>query len=145
MTLPPLETLLPHAGRMRLIDRIERYDEERIVCTASSHRAADHPLAQAGVLSIVCGLEYGAQAMAMHGTLLKRNGAPPAGSRARHGLLVTASDVRWTVERLDQCAAPLIVEAASEVRDDQHVSYRFELRSAGAVVLSGRALVLLEH
>ncbi len=145
MNLPPLDTLLPHAGRMRLIDRIERYDAERIVCATASHRATRHPLSHAGVLPIVCGLEYGAQAMAMHGTLLARAAAPAAGPPPRHGLLIAASDVSWTVERLDECAAPLLIEAISEVRDDRHVSYRFELRAAGFVVLSGRALVLLEH
>ncbi|MBC8119359.1 MAG: 3-hydroxylacyl-ACP dehydratase, partial [Burkholderiaceae bacterium] len=30
MLIPPLERLLPHAGRMRLIDRVLTYDEQRI-------------------------------------------------------------------------------------------------------------------
>ncbi len=70
-----IETLLPHAGRMRLIDSVISYDEQSIVCESDSHRAADHPLAEAGVLSIICGLEYGAQAMAIHGALLASAGS----------------------------------------------------------------------
>lgn len=138
----PLEQLLPHAGRMRLIDRIVSYDDQRIICESDSHRAADHPLAQDGVLSIVCGLEYGAQAMAIHGALLADE-ALPSQDASRRGYLITASDLCWTVERLDRCAAPLVIEAVCEFRSEHQVAYRFELRAAGDTVLSGRAGVLL--
>ena len=139
--MAPIETLLPHAGRMRLIDRVVSYDEQTIVCESDSHRAADHPLAEAGVLSIICGLEYGAQAMAIHGALLANGGAPAA--RTRHGYLVAASDLRWTVERLDQCATPLVIKAISEFRTNSQVAYRFEISASSAVVLAGHASVLL--
>ena len=137
MLTASIETLLPHAGRMRLIDRIVSYDEQTIVCESDSHRAADHPLVEGGVLSIVCGLEYGAQAMAIHGALLAR------GERARHGYLVAASDLRWSVERLDQCATPLLIKAVTEFRTDNQVAYRFEISASGTAVLSGRASVVL--
>ncbi len=139
MLTPPIEQLLPHAGRMRLIDRIVSYDDHGIICESDSHRAADHPLAEHGVLSIVCGLEYGAQAMAIHGALL----APNDAQGARHGYLVAASDLHWTVERLDRCAAPLCIEAICDFRSGQQVAYRFELRAGGTTVLSGRASVVL--
>ena len=141
MLIPSIETLLPHAGRMRLIDRVVSYDEQTIICESDSHRAADHPLAEAGVLSIICGLEYGAQAMAIHGALLANGGSPSA--PRRHGYLVAASDLRWTVERLDQCATPLVIKAISEFRTDHQVAYRFEIRVSSAVVLGGHASVLL--
>lgn len=141
--MPSIETLLPHAGRMRLVDRIVSYDEQHIVCESDSHRAADHPLADGGTLSIVAGLEYGAQAMAIHGGLLAAV-AHPQRPRARHGFLVAASDLTWFVERLDACASPLIIEAINELRSDQHVAYRFEIRAADVTVLRGRASVLLD-
>ena len=145
MLIPPLEHLLPHTGRMRLIDRLVAYDEERIVCESDSHSADDHPLAENGVLSIVCGLEYGAQAMAIHGALLA--GAAPresaASGKVRHGYLVAASDLHWKVERLDRCIGPLIIEAISEFRSGNQVAYRFELRADQRPVLTGRASVLL--
>ena len=136
-----IETLLPHAGRMRLIDRVVSYDEQMITCESDSHRAADHPLAEAGLLSIICGLEYGAQAMAIHGALLASGGSP--GARTRHGYLVAASELRWTIERLDQCATPLVIKAISEVRTDTQVAYRVEISASGVSVLDGRASVLL--
>ncbi len=141
MLTPSIDTLLPHAGRMRLIDRIVSYDEQRIVCESDSHRTTDHPLAEGGTLSIVAGLEYGAQAMAIHGGLLAAM-APP--QRARHGFLVAASDLRWFVERLDTCASPLTIEAVSELRSDNQVAYRFEIRADDLTLLAGRASVLLD-
>jgi len=138
-----VDTLLPHAGRMRLIDRIVSYDEQRIVCESESHRAAEHPLAEGGALSIVAGLEYGAQAMAIHGGLLAAM-AQPHRTRARQGFLVAASDLNWFVERLDVCASPLIIEAVNELRSEQHVAYRFEIRTTDMTLLKGRASVLLD-
>lgn len=140
--MPPIETLLPHAGRMRLIDRIVSYDQHKIICESDSHRAADHPLAENGELSIISGLEYGAQTMAIHGALLMLSTAP-ADRRMRVGYLVAASDLRWSIERLDQCASPLAIEAVSEFRSENQVAYRFELRAAGAMLLRGQASVQL--
>ncbi|MGZ8994790.1 MAG: hypothetical protein ACXW16_12310, partial [Burkholderiaceae bacterium] len=144
MLMPSIDALLPHAGRMRLVDRIVSYDEQRIVCESDSHRAADHPLADAGTLSIVVALEYGAQAMAIHGGLLAAM-AQPQRARARHGFLVAASDLKWSVDRLDTCASPLIIEAVSELRSDNHVAYRFEVRAADVTLFRGRASVLLDR
>jgi predicted hotdog family 3-hydroxylacyl-ACP dehydratase len=143
MLMPSIDTLLPHTGRMRLVDRIVSYDEQRIVCESDSHRVVDHPLADDGALSILCGLEYGAQVMAIHGALLDAS-TGPSRDRARHGYLVAASDLRWSVERLDQCAAPLSIEAVREFRSDNQVAYRFEIRASGTLLLSGRASVLLD-
>ena len=136
--LIPAAELLPHAGRMRLIDRVVSYDSERIICESDSHHAANHPLAQDGALPAVCALEYGAQAMAVHGALLAASKSPSS-----HGYLVAASDLRWSIERLDQCKGPLSIEAICELRSDRQVAYRFQVRAAGETVLSGRASVLL--
>ena len=129
---------------MRLIDRVVAHDDISIVCESDSHRADDHPLAIDGVLSIACGLEYGAQAMAIHGALV--GGVPDSGpseSAARHGYLVAAFDLTWSVERLDRCASPLTIEAVREFGSDNQVAYRFELSAAGESIMRGRAAVVL--
>ncbi|MBA2549058.1 MAG: 3-hydroxylacyl-ACP dehydratase [Burkholderiaceae bacterium] len=136
----PLDAFLPHAGRMRLIDRVISYDEQKIICESDSHRVADHPLAEDGVISIVCGLEYGAQAMALHGALMA---ASSGGGPVRRGYLVAASNLRWSAARLDACAAPLIIEAISEFRSENQVAYRFEIRTEAVAVLTGDARVQL--
>ena len=128
---------------MRLIDRVVSHDDVRIVCESDSHLASDHPLAIDGVLSIACGLEYGAQAMAIHGALVSGSAPGPPESAARHGYLAAAFDLTWSVERLDRCAAPLTIEAVREFGSDNQVAYRFELSAAGESIMWGRAAVVL--
>lgn len=135
---PPLADLLPHAGRMRLIERILACDDKRITCSTGSHRQADHPLAIDGVLSAVCGLEYGAQAMAIHGAL-------GAGiRRPRRGYIAAARDLQWSVPRLDTLDADLLIEAEQELALGNQVSYRFAIRTDDREIMRGRAQVVLE-
>ncbi|MCS7100301.1 MAG: hydroxymyristoyl-ACP dehydratase [Burkholderiaceae bacterium] len=136
--LTALDPLLPHAGRMRLIAAVRAWDAVRIECVAHSHRDANHPLAIDGVLPAVCGLEYGAQAMAIHGALV-------AGARDKPqiGLLVAAHDLRWSVPRLDTVAEDLIVQATRLLGSSTQVAYEFALRAGARVLVSGRASVLL--
>ena len=61
---------IPHQGRMCLLDAVTEWDGAHIVCQASSHRASDNPLRAEGRLGAACGVEYAAQAMAVHGALL---------------------------------------------------------------------------
>jgi len=65
-----IESRIPHHGPMCLLDEVIGWDAERITCTSSSHRSADNPLRARGRLGIACGIEYAAQAMAVHGALI---------------------------------------------------------------------------
>jgi predicted hotdog family 3-hydroxylacyl-ACP dehydratase len=134
----PIEALLPHAGRMRLIDRIVACDDARIVCATDTHRQADHPLAAGGVLSAVCGLEYGAQAMAIHGALAARLARP------RRGYIAAVRELRWRVRRLDDIDETLLIEAEQEAMLGNQASYRFALRADARELVHGRAQVVLE-
>ena len=58
-----IASLIPHAGSMCLLDAVDTYDQQRIVCSASSHRATHNPLRHADQLSIQTGIEYAAQAV----------------------------------------------------------------------------------
>jgi predicted hotdog family 3-hydroxylacyl-ACP dehydratase len=63
MTLRPIAEVLPHDGSMILLDRIERYDAESIVCVRQV--AADSPFADAdGHLPAWVGVELMAQTVA---------------------------------------------------------------------------------
>ena len=59
------------------------WNAERISCVSRSHRAADNPLRAGGRLGIACGIEYAAQAMAVHGALIA--GAPASRDIAATG------------------------------------------------------------
>lgn len=124
---------------MCLLDYVEAWDRERIRCRASSHRAADNPLRAYGRLGAACGIEYAAQAMAVHGALL----APPDGGSARAGFLVSVRATRLQVPRLDDIAADLLVEASCIAHSENNVLYRFSVSAAGRLLLNGRAAVVL--
>ena len=83
-----LAALLPHAGAMCLLDAVESYDGQRIVCTTMQHRNRHNPLAVDGRLGCVQGIEFAAQAMAIHGAQL----ASPAGVRPSVGWLASVRD-----------------------------------------------------
>jgi len=131
---------IPHQGSMCLLDCVETWDEQAIQCRATSHRAADNPLRAAGRLGAACGIEYAAQAMAVHGSLL----APPDRVRASVGYLVSVRGARLHVPRLDDIDDDLQVVATCITRDENNILYQFSVSAAGRVLLDGRAAVVLD-
>jgi len=131
---------IPHQGRMCLLHQVDAWDEQRIQCRARSHRDADNPLRAHGRLAAVCGIEYAAQGMAVHGALL----APPGSSRARVGYLVSVRGAQLHVPRLDDIAADLLVEAACITRGENNILYQFSVSAMGQTLLTGRAAVVLD-
>jgi len=131
---------IPHQGSMCLLDHVEAWDQQRIECRAISHRAADNPLRAYGRLGAACGIEYAAQAMAVHGALL----APPDSPRARVGYLVSVRGAQLHVPRLDDIEADLLVEATCITRNDNNILYQFSVSAAGRLLLDGRAAVVID-
>jgi predicted hotdog family 3-hydroxylacyl-ACP dehydratase len=131
---------IPHQGGMCLLDQVEAWDEQGIRCRAVSHRAVDNPLRAHGRLGAACGIEYAAQAMAVHGALL----VPPDDPVARAGYLVSARGVRLHVPRLDDIDADLVIEASCITRGENNILYQFSISAAGRLLLDGRAAVVLD-
>ena len=129
---------IPHAGRMCLLDSVSSWDALRIECRASSHREADNPLRAHGRLGCACGIEYAAQAMAVHAAL-----APTAGASGT-GYLVGLRGAVLHVARLDDIEADLVVSAARVAGDTAAFIYDFAVRDTQRSYLSGRATVLLD-
>ena len=141
---PPLErteiaALIPHSGAMCLLDSIRSWDRTAIVCLASSHRDPDHPLASGGRLDAVCGIEYAAQAMAVHGGL-----TAAASKRPAAGYLASVRDVICRGGRLDLLAADLEVTATRLTGDVTGAVYGFAVRCGAMTILEGRAAVVLD-
>ncbi|MES1161985.1 MAG: hydroxymyristoyl-ACP dehydratase, partial [Rhizobacter sp.] len=73
-----IAALIPHSGTMCLLARLEVWDLQRIVCSATNHRDPQHPLrTRRGLLAPVA-IEYAAQAMALHGALIGQIAGTPA-------------------------------------------------------------------
>ena len=146
-----IERHIPHHGSACLLDEVLSWDTDRISCLSSSHRAADNPLRARGQLGIACGIEYAAQAMAVHGALAGgalEIGPPAAGSPAAGwpapGFLAGVRNVEFHVLRLDDVPGDLICDAVRVAGDRGTALYEFELRSAATRLLTGRATVLLD-
>jgi predicted hotdog family 3-hydroxylacyl-ACP dehydratase len=130
---------IPHQGSMCLLDAVERWDADEIVCRALSHPAADNPLRAAGRLGIANIIEYAAQAMAVHGALLAGDAAPP-----KAGYLTSVRDVRWQRASLDDLSEPLILHAQRLSGSEINALYRFEARAGDELLASGRIGVVLD-
>lgn len=124
---------LPHAGRMCLLAGLVSWDQDSIVCRADSHRDADNPLRMNGRLHAVAGVEYAAQAMALHGNLLAGSGAP-----ATRGYLASVRDLKLAVEDLSMLSDDLNITARRLSGDASGFIYEFEIHAGTDTALSGR-------
>ena len=131
---------IPHQGGMCLLDAVEAWDSETIRCRASSHRAADNPLRAHDRLGAACGIEYAAQAMAVHGALL----APADGLAPKAGFLVSMRGVKMEVLRLDDIAEDLTVEAHCIMSSENNILYQFRISAGDRLLLDGRAAVVTD-
>ena len=138
---------IPHQGRMCLLDMVLGWNNNVIRCQTSSHLAPDHPLRAHGRLGAACGVEYAAQALAVHGALVAESlGSASANSSAppRAGYLASMRGVTLHVERLDTVDGPLTVNAERISGDANMVLYSFTVQSGSQPLLSGRAAVVLD-
>lgn len=135
---PGIAALIPHKGAMSFLDGVLRVDEAHIVCSARSHTDPGHPLARGGRLHALAGLEYGAQAMALHGALMDAGDGP-----SKMGVIASVRALTWTVERLDDIATPLEIEARRITGSGAQVAYTFAIRAGTGDIVSGRITALL--
>jgi len=130
--------MIPHAGPMCLLDEVAAWNETTIRCVARGHRDPANPLRAGAELPILCGIEYAAQAMAVHGRL-----SAALASRPRAGYLASVSDVVCNVRRLDDLEGDLVIEAERLAGDEDRVLYFFKIFSKDFQILTGKAAVVL--
>ena len=140
MTVEPrIETLVPHAGRMCLLERIVSWDDTRVTLATTTHGDPANPLAREGRLRAIHLCEYGAQAMAVHGGLV----ATARGEQARPGLLVSLRDVVLARDFIEDLEGELVVEAVRVHGGADAWQYDFRVSHAGELLAQGRATVSL--
>ena len=137
---------IPHQGSMCLLERVTAWDSRQISCEASSHRSDSNPLRAYGRLGASCGIEYAAQAMAVHGALMAeaRAGADKIRHAPKIGYLASIRGLALHVERLDDLSDVLTIHAERLSGDDSTILYSFSLHAGPALLLSGRAVVILD-
>jgi predicted hotdog family 3-hydroxylacyl-ACP dehydratase len=137
---PDIRTLIPHAGRMCLLERVLDWDDRRIRLATTTHRAADNPLRSAGRLRALHLCEYGAQAMAVHGGLT----AQAAGGGPRGGLLVSLRGVRLHCRFVEDLPGELLVSAECLHDGGTSWQYGFAVTHEGTPLAEGRAAVMAQ-
>ncbi len=130
---------IPHQGSMCLLDHVTSWDAQMITCSATSHQDVSNPLRSREQLSTACGVEYAAQAMAVHGALL----APADQDRPRAGFLISIRSTTVHLPRLDNLKQVLTINATLIHSSEDNILYAFTLHAANALLLDGRAAVML--
>jgi predicted hotdog family 3-hydroxylacyl-ACP dehydratase len=131
--------VIPHAGDMCLLDGVLECDAQRIRCSSSSHRDPANPMRSGDELLALCGIEYAAQAMAVHGAWDAKFDSKP-----RAGYLAALRDVTCERMRLDDLEGDLVIEAEKVMGDEARVIYSFNIHAGSARIMSGRATVVLD-
>ena len=133
--------LIPHHGTMCLLDGVEQWDDTSILCTTASHRELTNPLRRDGRLEAICGLEYAAQAMAVHVGLLEQGKE----RRLTVGYLGAVKNLMLRVTRLDDVTGDLTAQATRLVGEVNCFIYAFRVSVGRETVLDGRASIFLKY
>lgn len=131
-----IEARIPHAGAMVLIDEVVSYDPTHITCRAHTGALTEHPLGRKGRLPASALAEYGAQAMAVHGSLLAAADAP-----VREGRLVALPSLETSLAALEE-PAELIVHAERLGGSAAGEIYEFRVLRNETPLARGKATVM---
>lgn len=134
-----IRELIPHDGSMCLLDKVIEWDEKRIVCCSETHKNKDNPLRHNHRLPVTALIEYGAQAMAVHGGILAKadNNEIQAGYVAslRNVFLASVEDVSGINNSLQ-------IEAIKQMSSGGNMIYTFTVKSDQQQLVSGQTTVI---
>ncbi|MEZ5659750.1 MAG: 3-hydroxylacyl-ACP dehydratase [Burkholderiaceae bacterium] len=140
MNAETIEGLIPHAGRMCLLERVLDWSDDEIRCETKSHQWPDHPLRREGRLAAIHLIEYGAQAMAVHGGLLAR----ARGQALAAGYLAGLRAIELHRDSLDDLGGPLLIRARRQAAIDASMMYQFEVSHDGQALAAGRITIAVQ-
>ena len=131
-------SLIPHSFDMCLLDHVESWGDDNIVCYSKSHLLTTNPLRHEERLSSVHLLEYAAQAMAVHGGLLGRE----QDQTMTEGYLAALRDVKINLCDLDEIKTELRIKANKILSQGGNMIYSFTVATNDKELVSGRATVV---
>ncbi len=138
---------IPHQGSMCLLDHVSSWDKERLIAIADSHLQLDNPLRAHDRLGAANGIEYAAQAMAVHSTLLaaSQEGMQEM-ARPGAGFLASVRNTVLHVSRLDDIAEALQIEVTCTHSEPNCILYQFAVhgRDSKKPLLDGRATIIID-
>jgi predicted hotdog family 3-hydroxylacyl-ACP dehydratase len=135
-----LSKFLPHGNEMCLLSSVEYWDASSITCLTSTHGDQDNPLRRQGLLGIISGLEYAAQAMGIH-VGLTRNISE---HNASVGYLGAVRDLQIGSPTFQQFTEDLTIEASLLLEQHMSFIYVFSMKARKAILLQGRASIFIQ-
>jgi predicted hotdog family 3-hydroxylacyl-ACP dehydratase len=124
---------------MCLLEKIISWDAKQVICSTQSHQLKNNPLRSEGELNAIHAIEYGAQAVAVHGGLL----AFERGEAIKPGYLAAVRQVKLHQSRLDSITSPLTVEAIQMLCNGGNLVYSFSISADNQAVADGRVTVMM--
>ncbi len=144
-----IERRLPHGGSMSLLHEIIQADETSLTAQAVSHRDADNPLRIDGKIAMVNGVEYAAQAMAVHGSLVleKKQAGSRAELKSSQGYIATVRNIELHAPYFpaadSSSSAALLIKVKQLMSDQNGFTYQFDIHCGQQLLISGRITVFL--
>lgn len=125
---------------MCLLDRVAFWDARIIECSSMTHLDPHNPLRRDGHLFGIHLIEYGAQAIAVHGGLLARM----RGARYKPAYLAAISKARLFIDTTEGLSSELTITASIRAQLDAGVVYWIEVLSeARGMLAEAQATVVL--
>ena len=137
-----IESHIPHQGGMCLLDEVVHWSATRVECRSTTHRDPANPLRAHDRLAAVCGIEYAAQAMAVHGALIASRLTASPKYVPVAGYLAGVRNVTLFATRLDDIETDLVATAELVTGDERTVLYDFSVSGDERVLLAGRATIV---
>lgn len=138
LTRDALCEMIPHQGSMCLLDSVIEWNKTSISCRAISQCEQHNPLRQNDVLTAINGVEYAAQAMAVHGALLNH-----ASDKPGVAYLAALRGVTLHCDTLHQYPE-LVLQCQRLGGDSNGFIYTFQVSNNKTLLLEGRATVMNE-
>ena len=140
LTSLELAKFLPHGHNMCLLSSVEHWDEKSIVCFTLTHQEPDNPLRRNGVLEMLSGLEYAAQAMGVHVGLTQNISE----HNASVGYLGAIRDIQVCCQTFHQFGEDLRIEAQLLLEQPMSFIYTFSIKTHEDTLLQGRTSIFIQ-
>jgi predicted hotdog family 3-hydroxylacyl-ACP dehydratase len=127
--------LIPHSDFMCLIDSVESWDDKKIIVFSNTHQDKKNPMRNHNILSTTALIEYGAQAMAIHGALLQTD-------KMEKGYLAALRNIYLQLEDISQIKDKLCIQAEQQLKSEGNMIYQFSITANQRLLASGRATVV---
>jgi predicted hotdog family 3-hydroxylacyl-ACP dehydratase len=129
-----LAALLPHQGAMCLLDKVVSWDATTLTALATSHQSTTNPLNQGNHLLAHCGVEYAAQAAAVH---LAVKALQQSLTVPQKGYLAAVNQLQWQSPYLEYLG-PLTIQVEQLVAQTRGCIYYFNISADNQSQVSGR-------